>query len=168
MNRTFWHQHFRTTLEGLSGALTHSILQFPKSGLSTRYTKLLLAFIISGCMHVGHDVGGAVEARGGAMRFFCTQYVGVVIEDAVQALSRRGGPGKGGDERSKGEEGKGNRGQAWWKRWVGRVWVATFLVWSTPTFQYPVLLVKRRTGDEMLALSIANSSQWEARIWGMK
>ena len=105
-------------------------------------------------MHVGHDVGGAVEARGGAMHFFCTQFVGIVIEDAVQALFCYGQARK--REGSKiGKAGLENEEVASWKKWVGRVWVAAFFVWSTPTFQYPVMLAKRKTGDEMLPFSVA-------------
>ena len=102
-------------------------------------------------MHVGHDVGGAVEARGGAMHFFCTQFVGIVIEDAVQALFRR-------EQARKSKGAKAEReteGVASWKKWMGRVWVPAFLVWSTPTLQYPVMLAKRKTGDEMFPFSVA-------------
>lgn len=105
-------------------------------------------------MHVGHDVGGAVEARGGAMQFFCTQFVGIVIEDAVQALSRHEEARKRKGARIREAE-REIEGVASWKKWMGRVWVAVFLVWSTPTFQYPVMLAKRKTGDEMLPFSVA-------------
>ena len=88
------------------------------------------------------------------MHFFCTQFVGMVIEDTVQALFRYGER-----RRRKGttieEAGREIEEVPSWKRWVGRVWVAAFLVWSTPTFEYPVMLVKRKTGDEMLPFSVA-------------
>ena len=133
------------------------MLRLPPNGVITRYTKLFLAFAISGCMHVGHDVGGAVEARGGAMHFFCIQFVGIVIEDAVQALFRRGRVRKDkGSRRGQVEQGS-KKEAAGWERWVGRVWVAVFLVWSTPVFQYPVMSAKRRQGDDMLPFSFARS-----------
>ena len=96
-------------------------------------------------MHIGHDVGGAVEVRHGAMRFFCTQFLGVVIEDTVQAQWSRMERGQG---RVCGRV-------AGWKKWVGYAWVLVFLVWSTPVFQYPVMMAKRPAGDAMLPFSVA-------------
>ena len=114
-------------------------------GLLARYTRLFFAFAVSGCMHIGHDIGGAVEVQHGAMRFFCTQFFGIVVEDAVQAQWVRA-------ERAR-IKGFGHVAKC--KRWVGYVWVIVFLVWSTPVFQYPVMVAKRPVGDEMLPFSVA-------------
>lgn len=98
-------------------------------------------------MHIGHDVGGAVEVgrRHGAMRFFCTQFLGIVVEDGVQALWSRGLGGRG----------RGGRGERWMRRLVGYLWVMAFMVWSVPVFQYPVMVAKRPVGDELLPFSVA-------------
>ena len=65
--------------------------------------------------------------QAGALRFFCTQAFGIMIEDAVQAIYRS----------VTGEKKDGQRVQAW-KRVVGWIWVVVFLLfWSTPAWMFP-------------------------------
>lgn len=80
----------------------------------------------------------------GAIRFFCTQAVGIVLEDAIQAayrqaLSRRkGGPST---RRS--------------FTIMGYLWVAMFLIWSTLVWIYPGM--SQNTGqakDRVVPLSL--------------
>ena len=113
-------------------------------------------------MHIGHDVGGlvAVQQRGrhGAMRFFCTQFLGIVVEDGVQAVwsrSRRVEKRGRGEGESEGEGGRVGKNWMMLRRWVGYLWVMAFLVWSGPVFQYPVMVAKRPVGDELLPFSVA-------------
>lgn len=68
--------------------------------------------------------------RSGSVRFFVTQFVGVVLEDAAQEFYRRIGRRLGG----------------WRARALGFVWVFAFHVWSTPAWSYPGLV--DRTGGE--------------------
>ena len=148
MTRTFWHQYYRSTLEGLSGAMPHDILCLPHSGLVIRHTKRFFVFFFSVCMHIAFDVGAAVEVRHGAIKFCYTQVLSIIIENTVQAqwshiqISQQGGYCKAAN----------------WKRWVGHIWVLMFVVWSTPVFQYPAppaMTSKRPVGDEMLPFNVA-------------
>ena len=52
--------------------------------LVKRYTRLLLAFAISGIIHIGGDIGTGIPLKeSGALRFFVMQGLGVMGEDAV-------------------------------------------------------------------------------------
>ena len=130
-----WHQHFRKTLTGLADLVVYKILRLPKSGLITRYSHLSLVFLLSGLLHTWVEVGQGFPARqSGQMQFFATQIVGIVVEDAVQAVYRavcgiqRGAP------------------PTPMARAVGYVWLIVFLWWSTPAWFYPRQRVSR--GDE--------------------
>jgi hypothetical protein len=104
--------------------------------LPIRYTKILLAFAVSGVMHVAADTGGAVSAReSGAMGFFCVQVAGIAVEDLGQEIWRSvfGAVEKG--ERKVGNEewcvGVG-------EKVVGYIWVVAWLSYSSPIWVYPV------------------------------
>ncbi len=74
-------------------------------------------------MHVFADSGGAVPiTESGALGFFCTQALGIVIEDGFQELYRRA---------------FGIR-KNWFEKIVGFVWVVGFISWSSPVWVYPV------------------------------
>lgn len=63
----------------------------------------------------------------GAMRFFCTQALGIMLEDGAQEVFRRFG-GKPGLP----------------SRLLGYVWIVMFLSWSTAAWLYPAILVTKR------------------------
>jgi hypothetical protein len=88
-------------------------------------------------MHVVVDSGGAVPmAQSGALRFFCTQALGIIAEDGVQELYRR----VFGNQKSR-------VGKA-----IGYLWVLAFLSWSTPVWVYPVARTMKRE-DMMLTVN---------------
>jgi hypothetical protein len=65
--------------------------------------------------------------QSGSVRFFCTQALGIMIEDAVQTIYRS----------VSGEKKDGQQVKVW-KRVVGWVWVVVFLLfWSTPSWFFP-------------------------------
>lgn len=130
-----WHQHLRKSLTAPADLVVYKILRLPKGGLITRYSHLSLIFLISGLLHTWVEVGQGFPARqSGQMQFFVTQVVGIVLEDAVQAVYRamcgiqRGAP---------------PRPMA---RAVGYLWLVMFLWWSTPVWFYPRQRVSR--GDQ--------------------
>lgn len=84
----------------------------------------------------------------GSVRFFVTQFVGVVLEDTAQELYRR----------------VGGRPGNWRVRALGFAWVFAFQVWSTPAWFYPGLV--ERTGreqDNILPFSIVGALQRSQR-----
>ena len=92
--------------------------------------KIFIAFLLSGISHLIGDYGGGVLwAQSGAIRFFCTQALGIMIEDGAQEVWRRSfGEGE--------EEGDGEK---LWKKVLGYFWVAAFLIWSTPAWCFPIV-----------------------------
>ena len=57
-----------------------------------RYMRLMLAFTISGIIHIGGDVGTGIPLReSGALKFFVMQGLGVMGEDAVIEFWKRRG-----------------------------------------------------------------------------
>jgi hypothetical protein len=118
--------------------MTHTILLIPKGTLVARYSNIFFAFVVSGMLHTFADFGGGMKLEeSGAWKFFCVQVVGIMLEDAVQALFLKF---------------YGNRGNVL-KKTVGFVWVVAFLSWSTPVWQYPSF---RARDKEDYLLSFAN------------
>lgn len=87
---------------------------------------------------LGEPGGGLPLECSGTMRFFCTQFAGIITEDAVEALFPR--------------PGKGYKGPSFRVRLFGYFWVACFLVWSTPAWLYPN--AARSSGETFLPFSI--------------
>lgn len=93
-----------------------------------RYTFTFFVFLVSGCMHLITDMGASIPiSESGALRFFCTQVLGIMLEDGAQEIYRRvrGKPGS-------------------LTRIVGYLWVLAFLSWSTAAWQYPAILITKK------------------------
>jgi len=104
--------------------MTHKVLQLPPGALA-KYTKLFLSFFISGYMHAfAESATGLSLQQSGAVRFFCTQAVGIMIEDIVKETFV---------DRSL----KRGQASATIRHVLGYVWVVCFLAWSTPAWLYP-------------------------------
>jgi hypothetical protein len=82
----------------------------------------------------------------GAVRFFCTQAFGIMVEDAVQAIYRL----------VSGEKRDGRHVKVW-RRVVGWVWTVVFLLfWSTPAWFFPIAI-----GEKLIPLSIVGlAARW--------
>lgn len=49
-----------------------------------RYARWVTVFLISGCMHFLIDISAGIPAnKSGALMFFCTQILGMAIEDMI-------------------------------------------------------------------------------------
>ena len=115
----------RQPFSNLAGFLVHDTLRLTKHPMLARYAKILATFLISGLMHLLADLAvGMSFSDTGSVRFFCTQALGIVIEDGVQAVSRSM---------------RGVGGAGWRERSLGYVWVVAFLAWSTPAWLYPAI-----------------------------
>jgi len=116
----FWHQKLRNVIESPSDFISTSVLGLRKGTLLSRYTRLTLAFLISGVLHAALDHGQGVPfTESGALKFFTMQALGIMVEDAMQEVYQRcGGPSNV------------------WSRGVGYTWVAFWFIWTTPTWTW--------------------------------
>jgi hypothetical protein len=116
---------------------THGVLRQKKGTIVARYLNVTLPFVLSGLLHTVLDVCGGVprnEAR--TWVFFVLQAVGIMIEDAVEALYSCFTTGKksAGSSLNNCEVPRA-RLQTWHKI-VGYVWLYFFMVWTTPAWSY--------------------------------
>lgn len=141
---------FRQPFSGAAAYLVHDIFHLPKSGVVQRYSKIFAIFFISGLLHLLTDIGRGISFdESGSLRFFCTQALGIVVEDGVQTLFRPARDGFSGSWRSS---------SAHWTRIVGFLWLTGFAVWSTPVWAYPA--IRRDIGEEkdiILPFSVVKS-----------
>lgn len=122
----FWHQLLRKALTGWADFTSDKILRLRRGTLLSRYTRIFLAFFLSGLMHFPMDRAfGLRYSDLASVRFFSIQALGVMVEDGVQAATA------------------GLAIPPRVRRLVGYVWVVVFLWWSTPTWFYP----SARVGD---------------------
>ncbi|MCJ1282376.1 hypothetical protein MMC26_001699 [Xylographa opegraphella] len=130
----FWHQNNTRKLSSLSRFAVHEVLGFSERGLTTKYLRVLTTFLASGIMHLLMDLAAGISLQeSGAVRFFCTQVVGIAIEDVFLSAYRS----------------RLNTTQQvpfLSERLAGYIWVAAFLTWSSPVYMYPIM--ERRMTDE--------------------
>lgn len=142
---SFWHQFLRHMFATPAAFIAHSVLRLPPRGLVQRYLKICIVFAISGLFHAGIDMLVLSVADSGSVRFFCTQALGIMVEDGVQEVWRR----LAGD----------SSGQTTlWKRVVGFLWLCAFMAWSTPVWVYPYVVKQGMSApgaDPNLPLSLA-------------
>lgn len=131
--------------------VVYKALRCPKGALVTRYLHLSLVFLFSGMQHELVDIAeGFPRPYPGSIIFFMTQAVGIMLEDAVQAGYRafrgvqRGTP------------------PTPVARAFGYIWLASFLIWSTPIWFYARQRASRgEESENMLPFSLLG---WLTRI----
>lgn len=136
---------FRQTFSGPARFIAEDFLRIPRRTKRARYAKMILTFSISGVFHKLVDMaGGMTVQESGSLQFFCTQALGIIIEDMAQAIYF-----------SRLQTKKVIRSSPLWARLLGYVWLGTFLVWSSPVVIFPA--IRRNRGepkDEILPFSI--------------
>lgn len=119
--RSVWHQTFRQFLTPNVDLFVFSILGFPRGHLVTRYTRLMLVFLLSGLLHLTMEYQiEFAKGEAGSVNFFVLQALGIMLEDGVQAIARIHFPKMGRQI----------------KRRIGYTWVAVFLLETTPVWFY--------------------------------
>ncbi|KAK7434729.1 hypothetical protein CaCOL14_008285 [Colletotrichum acutatum] len=119
---TSWHQCLRSGLTGHADVIEHHIFPF-RQRLVSRYLRIFISFFISGLIHHTSDIAMGMTAKNaGAFMFFLLQPIGIIAEDAIQAISKQA-PVCHSASRV--------------RVFVGYLWVLVFLAWSTPTWFYP-------------------------------
>lgn len=136
---------YRQTFGGPARYFTHDVLHLSQGKLVARYAQILVTFYISGLLHLSTDIViGISWGESGAIRFFCTQAFGILIEDSVQALYQRIDP-----------ETQRSPSRQKLVKVIGYVWLVCFLAWSTPVWAYPAM--SRNQGaakDKVLPFSV--------------
>lgn len=132
INRSSWHQSFRQLLTSNTDFVVFKILRFPRGGLMTRYTRLILSFFISGLIHLAMEAQhGFGEDGAGSINFFLLQPLGIMLEDLVQAMGRICFP-------------KMNNRV---KSWIGYTWVVVWLLETSPVWFYSQLELLMRISE---------------------
>ncbi|MCJ1284350.1 hypothetical protein MMC26_003681 [Xylographa opegraphella] len=128
----FWHKLQQQKMSGPASFLTYRILRLPPRTQVSQLTHLFWTFFISGLMHTFSDLGRGIPwKQSGALQFFLTQVVGIMIEDAVKKALRSMSGARKATAASR------------MTRGIGYLWVAAFLVWSVPVWIYPFMYIDR-------------------------
>ena len=122
----FWHQTLRQILTHPASFFTYDVSKLAKGTLAARYLNIFLVFLLSGILHtIAEYAGGLALQYSGTLRFFCTQVLGIIMEDSVEFIFRTTRPAAL------------NISSPLWARLIGYTWVISFLFWSTPAWLYP-------------------------------
>ena len=141
-NRVFWHQNLRLDLTSLSNFTVDQLSFLRKNRLLARYSKIFLAFFISGLIHLTDElVVDMPWHTSGSIRFFCTQGLGILLEDIVKAAYHRAFDPQPTALKP-------------WARMVGYFWVFVFLTWSSPVWYYPRVMFTITTNQKQLPFSL--------------
>jgi hypothetical protein len=140
---SYWHKLMRAAVEPHAAWISTSFLRLNKGTVISKYTRVFLAFLISGLLHVTIDMGfGIPFLHSPAPRFFFMQALGIMFEEAVERVWRSYAPyspfeiGPNGYERRRR-----------WARLVGYGWVWAFFVWTVPSFSWEELRIAGTRSD---------------------
>ena len=140
-----WHQNNRLKLSESARYIVYKILKLQRDSVATQYTTLFFTFFISGILHSIIDVSSGIPWRqSGAIAFFCTQALGIILEEWVQKVYNSNRDMKSQADRP-----------ALFVRMIGWVWVTMFMAWSAPVWLYPMLYRDRGAKDSILPYSVA-------------
>ncbi|TGO61259.1 hypothetical protein BOTNAR_0131g00050 [Botryotinia narcissicola] len=130
----------RQRLSSPAAWIIYDVLGMQKGSLAGRYTAMFIVFLISGIIHAIAELATGLKwKQSGVVRYFLTQYFGIVLEDIVKELSSKFGILRSEKLRNV----------------IGYVWVFLFQVWSVPAWMYPQLVgIKGGPEDEPLPFSV--------------
>lgn len=136
----FWHKYQQQKMSSPASFVTNSVLGLPKGTPVSRYTHLFLTFFISGLMHAMTDLAeGFTWQQSGSLRFFCTQAVGIIVEDGIRTFYRWALPNW-----------KQASTHQTFNKILGYIWVVIFMVWSTPAWIYPSLYANKGEDKDLI------------------
>jgi hypothetical protein len=142
----FWHQLLQQPLTTVSGFITQDLLGLPSKSLVQRYTNVFFVFFFSGGLHVVLDVVQGIPAReSGAMLFFATAPLGLMIEDGIKFGWRYV---------SKSEASSQKGIKPLWQRVLGFSWSMAWLGVTSTGFFYPQVV--RPQNQALVPFSVAS------------
>ncbi|KAL2783039.1 membrane bound O-acyl transferase family-domain-containing protein [Aspergillus keveii] len=130
--RNYWHQSFRWSMTNVAAYISRHLLRFRRPSLAARYLRIIIEFTLSASLHAIIDAYiGPSPHQSGSWCFFLLQPLGIMLEEAVQALYRRY---------------KLGAGHPWWAKVledrltkvVGYLWVITFFTLTGPLYKIPI------------------------------
>ncbi|KAE9367045.1 hypothetical protein N431DRAFT_515819 [Stipitochalara longipes BDJ] len=125
----YWHKLMRGALEPTASFLCASVFCLQKGTIKLKYTRVFLAYFISGLLHTSVDMEfGIPFLSSPAPRFFLMQALGITFEEAVERVWRSYAPVSPFEFGPNGYE-KRRR----WARIVGYCWVWAYFVWTVPS-----------------------------------
>jgi hypothetical protein len=108
------------------------VFRLRENSLVARYAKIFCAFFLSGLFHVLSDYTVDIPVwESGALPFFVSQAIGIMIEDGVQGAFR-------GFRKYQAKPTESSE-PPFWQRLVGFIWVVFFFLWSSPLWISPLL-----------------------------
>ncbi|KAF2691970.1 hypothetical protein K458DRAFT_482614 [Lentithecium fluviatile CBS 122367] len=120
----FWHQINARKFSSISHYTVHQLFHLPRGTLVARYLRILVAFLSSGVMHLIDDFASGIRfGNSGAMRFFLTQGLGMVVEDIIIKFYHSSTITM----------------PRLMEKSIGYLWVSLFLIWSVPAYMYPIM-----------------------------
>lgn len=162
---SYWHKLMRAVVESLAAWISTSLLRLNKGTTISKYTRVFLAFLISGLLHVTVDMEfGIPFLHSPAPRFFFMQALGIMFEEAVERVWRSYSP------YSPFEIGpNGFKRRRRWARWVGYGWVWAFFVWTVPSFSWEGLRIAGMRSDLAVPWSLVEwlGLKWSVSLDGM-
>lgn len=145
-HRKFWHQLLQRPLTTVSGFVTRDLLGLPPRSAVQRYMNILIVFFCSGALHLVLDIVQGIPAHeSGAMLFFVTAPLGLMIEDAIIALWNYASTSNG----SRKEIPK-----PLWQKVVGFSWSMLWLGVTSTGFFYPQVV--RPENQALVPFSVAS------------
>ncbi|KAJ0414577.1 membrane bound O-acyl transferase family-domain-containing protein [Aspergillus carlsbadensis] len=151
-----WHQLNTHKLNCFSRYLVHGILLIPQGTRSilVGYARLGVCFVLSGLVHALMDTSiGLTMSTSGGLAFFCTQILGIVVEDAVLSVYSRLTATKLSHLPSRPSAAQ---------KVIGFVWVCAFLVWTLPAYMYPMISLNSHGGNDSV-LPVSLVGLWKRR-----
>ncbi|CAG8143270.1 unnamed protein product [Penicillium olsonii] len=125
----FWHQLLQRPLTSVSGFITWNLLGLPAGSLLRRYTNVLMVFFFSAVLHVIIDlVQGIPTQESGAMLFFTTAPLGLMIEDGIVYIWVLASGAKNTSQKGP---------KPIWQRVLGFLWSMAWLGVTSTGFFYP-------------------------------
>lgn len=161
-----WHQNNRHMISQLADFFLHSILRLPRRRRTrlVQHMNLFLNFFISGLLHTSVDMASGIPWReSGALRFFCTQVIGIAMEEIAQKIYHQNHQHQYRRHQANPQANHSSSVQPTPPPppsaaaaaasvfrptvLIGYIWVIMFITWSFPAWAYPALY-RSRGGEE--------------------
>ncbi|KAJ5264844.1 Acetyltransferase pyr8 [Penicillium rubens] len=127
----FWHQSLRWPFTSVSNYITRDVLRLPRPSILERYANISFTFFMSGVFHlVCNATQGIPPSESGAVKFFCSFPLAIIIEDGVEVIWHR----LAGQDKV---DIQPVQPVPFWQRLIGFLWVGVWMCVTSPWYLYP-------------------------------